>query len=46
MDPSNYITFNLLGQAFKATGQVAEANHAFKICADLQHDGKSQSAGR
>lgn len=37
MDPSNYITHNLLGQAYRATGQVAAANREFKIVVDLQH---------
>ena len=37
MDPSNYITHNLLGQAYKATGQLAEANREFKMVVQLQH---------
>jgi Flp pilus assembly protein TadD len=37
MDPSNYITHNLLGQAYKATGQMAEANREFKTVVQLQH---------
>src|ERR1700728_3773881 len=31
MDPSNYITHNLLAQAYKATGQVASANREFQM---------------
>jgi tetratricopeptide (TPR) repeat protein len=37
MDPSNYITHNLLGQAYRATGQVEAANREFKMVVDLQH---------
>lgn len=37
MDPSNYITHNLLAQAYKATGQVSAANREFKLVVDLQH---------
>jgi Tfp pilus assembly protein PilF len=37
MDPSNYITHNLLGQAYRATGQVAPANREFQMVVDLQH---------
>ena len=46
MDPSNYITHNLLGQAYKATGQLAEANREFKTGVDLQHNAKPQVAGK
>jgi cytochrome c-type biogenesis protein CcmH/NrfG len=46
MDPSNYITYNLLGQAYRATGQMAEANRAFKMCVDLQHSDTHRPAGR
>ena len=37
MDPTNYITHNLLAQAYKATGQVAAANREFQLVVDLQH---------
>lgn len=37
MDPSNYITHNLLGQAYKATGQLADANREFKTSVEIQH---------
>jgi len=37
MDPSNYVTHNLMGQAYKATGQLAEANREFKTVVELQH---------
>lgn len=46
MDPSNYITHNFLGQAYKATGQLTEANREFKLVVDLQHNGKTQPAGK
>ena len=46
MDPSNYITHNLLGQAYKATGDLAEANREFKTGVDLQHGNPSQTAGK
>jgi Tfp pilus assembly protein PilF len=44
MDPSNYLTHNLLGQAYKATGQIAEANHEFEMVVELQHGDKPQPA--
>ncbi len=37
MDPSNYITHNLLGQAYRATGQKDAANREFQMVVDLQH---------
>jgi Tfp pilus assembly protein PilF len=37
MDPANYITHNLLGQAYRATGQVDAANREFQTVVDLQH---------
>lgn len=37
MDPSNYITHNLLAQAYKATGQMAAANREFHLTVELQH---------
>jgi Tfp pilus assembly protein PilF len=37
MDPTNYITHNLLAQAYKATGQVDAANREFQLVVDLQH---------
>jgi len=37
MDPSNYITHNLLGQAYKATGQLDAANREFKLVVEIQH---------
>jgi tetratricopeptide (TPR) repeat protein len=37
MDPSNYITHNLLGQAYRATGQVEAANREFRLVVALQH---------
>ncbi len=37
MDPQNYITHNLLGQAYKAIGNVDGANREFQMVVDLQH---------
>lgn len=37
MDPRNYITHHLLGQAYKAIGLINEANREFKMSVDLQH---------
>jgi predicted Zn-dependent protease len=37
MDPTNYITHNLLAQAYKATGQVEAANREFQLVVDIQH---------
>jgi predicted Zn-dependent protease len=37
MDPTNYITHNLLAQAYKATGQVDAANREFQMVVDIQH---------
>ena len=44
MDPSNYVTHNLLAQAYKATGQVEAANREFEMVVDLQQ--KQQTAGK
>ncbi len=46
MDPSNYITHNLLGQAYKATGQVDAANREFRMVVDIQHRGDPKPAGK
>jgi Tfp pilus assembly protein PilF len=46
MDPSNYITHNLLGQAYKATGQVAAANREFQLVMDIQHRNDPKPAGK
>jgi Tfp pilus assembly protein PilF len=46
MDPSNYITHNLLGQAYKATGQVDEANREFKMVVEIQHRTDPKPAGK
>jgi len=46
MDPSNYITHNLTGQAYKATGQLAEANREFKVGVELQHSQRPAAAGK
>ena len=46
MDPSNYITHNLLGQAYKATGQMAEANREFKLVVEIQHRDDPRPAGQ
>ena len=46
MDPSNYITHNLLGQAYKATGQRAEAEREFRLVVEMQHNEVQQPAGK
>lgn len=46
MDPSNYITHNLMGQAYKATGQVDQANREFKMVVDIQHKDEPKPAGK
>lgn len=46
MDPSNYITHNLLGKAYKATGQLAEANREFKTVVDIQRQNNPKPAGK
>ena len=46
MDPSNYITHNLLGQAYKATGQLDAANREFKLVVELQHRSDPKPAGK
>jgi tetratricopeptide (TPR) repeat protein len=46
MDPSNHITHNLLGQAYKATGQMADANREFKMGVDLQNGHTPQPEGK
>ena len=46
MDPSNYITHNLLGQAYKAVGQKEAANREFKMVVELQHQNDPKPAGK
>jgi predicted Zn-dependent protease len=46
MDPSNYITHNLLGQAYKATGQLDAANREFKLVVEIQHRTDPKPAGK
>ncbi len=46
MDPSNYITHNLLGQAYKAVGQKEAANREFKLVVELQHQNDPKPAGK
>ena len=46
MDPSNYMTHNLLGQAYKTIGDRAAANREFKIVVELQHQGDPTPAGK
>lgn len=46
MDPSSYLIHNLLGQAYKATGQVEEANREFQLVVDLQHNDRPQPAAK
>jgi tetratricopeptide (TPR) repeat protein len=46
MDPSNYIIHNWLAQAYKATGQLAEANREFKLVVELQHQNDPKPAGK
>ena len=36
MDPSNFITHHLLGQAYRAAGQEADAEREFKRAEELQ----------
>ncbi len=36
MDPNNYITHSLLGQAYRRTGRTADANQQFKTAEQLQ----------
>lgn len=44
MDPSNYITHNLLGQAYKAVGNRAAANREFQMVVELQHQNDPKPA--
>ncbi len=44
MDPSNYITHNLLGQAYKAVGDRAAANREFRTVVQLQGQGQPAPA--
>lgn len=46
MDPRNYITHNLMGQAYRATGQVEAANREFRMVVDLQHQNDPSPAGK
>jgi hypothetical protein len=42
MDPNNYITHNLMGQAYRALGKAAEAEAELKLSQKLQ-DAQTQS---
>jgi Flp pilus assembly protein TadD len=42
MDPNNYMTHNLLGQAFRALGKTIEAESELRISQKLQ-DAQTQS---
>ena len=42
MDPNNYITHNLLGQAYRAQGKTAEAEQELQLSQKLQ-DAQSHS---
>lgn len=46
MDPSNYITHNLLGQAYKAIGQRDAANREFRMVVELQHQNDTTPTGK
>ena len=46
MDPSNYITHNLMGQAYKAIGDRAAANREFKTVVELQRQVNPTPAGK
>jgi Tfp pilus assembly protein PilF len=46
MDPSNYITHNLLGQAYKAIGQMAQANREFQTVVDIQRKDEPKTSGK
>lgn len=46
MDPSNYVAHNLLGQAYRATGQLEEANREFKLVVEIQHRNDPKPAGK
>jgi Flp pilus assembly protein TadD len=39
MDPNNYVTHNALGQAYRALGEMAEANREYKTAVEIQHRG-------
>jgi tetratricopeptide (TPR) repeat protein len=46
MDPANYLTHNLIAQAYKATGQFDDANREYRLSVELQHGTKPQPAGK
>lgn len=37
MDPENYVTHNALGQAYRALGQMEDANREYKAAVSIQH---------
>jgi Tfp pilus assembly protein PilF len=37
MDPGNYVTHNILGQAYRAIGQLGDANREYKLAVEIQH---------
>ncbi len=46
MDPSNYITHNLLGQAYRAMGDIDAANREFRMVVEIQHRSDPKPAGK
>lgn len=46
MDANNYIAHHLLGQAYKATGNIEGANRELRLAVELQHRGERKPAER
>lgn len=45
MDPGNFVTHNALGQAYRAIGQMEDANREYKLAVSLQHKNDPKQAG-
>lgn len=45
MDPANYMTHSLLGQAYRAMGRTDQARHETELAEKLQHANEPQSEG-
>jgi Flp pilus assembly protein TadD len=45
MDPGNYVTHTILGQAYRALGRTADANREYKLAVEIQHRNDPKPAG-
>jgi Tfp pilus assembly protein PilF len=45
MDPGNYVVHNALGQAYRALGQMEDANREYKLAVSIQHGSDPKPEG-